>query len=218
MDASQKEFDHVMRFGEKTVWTPEISAESLAPYMPSVPSSAEAAARAAVLKNLSTLAQGTSPDFAGQAEVQLSENTAWELRERGMRFFPDPAVKEEAEAALQEWRAKMRTLDETLKEKGEEPVYSKDYAAHLRELVAADGPILKEAEESVKKAVVDRAVRGVHEKPVFAQDTPGLVRSWGLREGTYTDEERRKFESKVLGLLAKGQKAGARAKPKQKAA
>jgi hypothetical protein len=203
-----------MRFGEKTVWTPELTADTLAPYMPSVPSSASAAARAAVLKNLSILAQGTSADFAGQPEIQHGSHTAWELRERGMRFFPDPQAKEEAEASLQEWRTHIRTLDETLEANGEQPIYSKANHAHLRQLVTADGPILKEAEASVKKAVVDAAVRGAHEKPVFAEDTPGLMKSWGLREGSYTDGDRKKFESKVLTLLAKGQKAAVKPKPK----
>ncbi|RDA88874.1 hypothetical protein CP532_5430 [Ophiocordyceps camponoti-leonardi (nom. inval.)] len=62
-------------------------------------------------------------------------------------------------------------------------------------------PIMQSADENVKKAIVDSAILGNYEKPVFATDPVGIARSWHLRSGTYGAKDVESFERKLLSLL-----------------
>ncbi|KIE01270.1 hypothetical protein MAJ_02611, partial [Metarhizium majus ARSEF 297] len=174
MDPYEEQFDRDMRFGAATAYAPRLTPESLAPFAPATPSSA-AGRRATVLGNLSAL--GTA-DPVGVPQDLQARSYAEDLESEGLRFFADAKAREAAERYLQEKRAEG---------KGE-----------------GEGEIIRDAGESVRSVVLDKAVRGEHEKMVFTEGPVGVARNWHLRAETYTGKDVESFEKKLNSLVGKG--------------
>ncbi|KAK5992820.1 hypothetical protein PT974_06240 [Cladobotryum mycophilum] len=186
MDSAEKAFDDAMRFGTKMRYNPLLTMDSLAAFMPATPTTKEGQT-ATVLQNLSVL--GTA-DQVGVPEGLQARNYAEEVERNGVRFFADLKAKEAAEQYLQDKKKKNES------------------AAEGGEAIAAEGadagPIIRSAEEAIKRVILDNAVAGKHEEPRFALDPVGVARSWHLRAETYTQRDVERFEKKLASLLGKG--------------
>jgi hypothetical protein len=197
MDPQEQQFDDAMRFGTKTVYAPSLTKESLAAFVPAMPSTQEGRL-ASVMENLNIL--GGRADPVGVPQGLQAKNYADEVEANGARFFADVKAREAAEEYLQEKRKLEQELAASSAEEGAK--------------IAAGGkkqqPIIQDAEESIKKTILESAVEGKHEKPAFATDPVGISRSWHLRAGTYTQRDVESFEKKLTSLLgAAGAGAGA---------
>ncbi|KAK1247191.1 hypothetical protein MKX07_002100 [Trichoderma sp. CBMAI-0711] len=185
MDPQEQQFDDAARFGTRTEYKPSLNKEDLAAFVPAAPSSTRESRVAAVLEDLAVL--GARGDAVGVPQNLQAKSYAAEVEGNGgARFFADGKAREAAERYLQEQRRE-KLLAEG---KAEEEI--------PRE------PILQDAEEAVRKAVVENAVQGKHETPKFATDPVGIARAWHLRAGTYTQRDVDKFEKKLVSLLAVG--------------
>lgn len=191
------------------MYAPSLTKETLAAFVPAMPSTQEGRL-ATVLENLNIL--GGRADPVGVPQNLQAKSYADEVEANGARFFADLKAREAAEEYLQEKRKQ-----EQLAAAPEEGKEEKAPAEQKQE------PIIQEAEESIKKTILESAVEGKHEKPQFATDAVGIARSWHLRAGTYTQKDVESFERKLTSLLgaaggaggAKGGKGGkAQAKPK----
>jgi hypothetical protein len=62
---------------------------------------------------------------------------------------------------------------------------------------------LKGPDDLVKTTIIQKAIQGQHETPIFAPLTNpvGLARSWHVREETYTPKDVQSFETKLITLL-----------------
>ncbi|KAK8927431.1 hypothetical protein VCV18_003907 [Metarhizium anisopliae] len=176
MDPYEEQFDRDMRFGAATAYAPRLTMGSLAPFAPATPSSA-AGRRATVLGNLSAL--GTA-DPVGVPQDLQARSYAEDLESEGLRFFADAKAREAAERYLQEKRAEGAGAGE------------------------GEGEIIRDAGESVRSVVLDKAVRGEHEKMVFREGPVGVARNWHLRAETYTGKDVESFENKLNSLVGKG--------------
>ncbi|RCI12463.1 hypothetical protein L249_0260 [Ophiocordyceps polyrhachis-furcata BCC 54312] len=78
---------------------------------------------------------------------------------------------------------------------------TQDEAAAKRDERPRCRPIMQPADVSIRQVIVDRAIVGNYEKPVFAIDAAGIARSWHLRSGTYGSKDVESFERKLLSLL-----------------
>ncbi|KAL7811909.1 hypothetical protein V8C26DRAFT_408302 [Trichoderma gracile] len=195
MDAQEQQFDDAARFGTRTEYKPSLKKEDLAAFVPAAASSTQESRLAAVLEDLAVL--GARGDPVGVPQNLQAKSYAAEVESNnGARFFADAKAREAAERYLQEQRRE-KLLAEGKKEE-EIP----------RE------PILQDAEEAVRKAVVENAVQGKHETPKFATDPVGIARAWHLRAGTYTQRDVEKFEKKLVSLLAVGGKGGVKSQAK----
>ncbi|KAH7155499.1 hypothetical protein B0J13DRAFT_618938 [Dactylonectria estremocensis] len=194
LDADEQAFDDSIRFGVATQFDPCLTLESLADYAPVAPTSS-AGKSAAVLQNLSVL--GTA-DHVGAPQAFQARHYATEIEAGGMRYFADAEARAAAEKHLQ-------------KNKPALPVEGEGEGEGQ-----AAKPFITDAEEAVRKVVLEKAVMGQHETPKFAMDPVGLSRSWHLRAETYTINDVNTFENKLTSLLAKrGGKPAA--KPKAQA-
>lgn len=191
MDPAEQEFDDAMRFGVKAPYKPSFTVESLSAFMPANTSTA-AGRSATVVQNLSVL--GTA-DPIGAPQALQARNYAQDLEDEGIRFFADAKAKDAAETYLQRKRQ-----EEAASKEGE------DAAPPSTER------IINDAEEAIRKVVIDKAIAGQHEKPQFAADPVGVARSWHLRAETYAQKDVESFEKKVKSLVG-----GARAVKKGKA-
>ncbi|KJK79701.1 hypothetical protein H634G_05293, partial [Metarhizium anisopliae BRIP 53293] len=133
--------------------------------------------RATVLGNLSAL--GTA-DPVGVPQDLQARSYAEDLESEGLRFFADAKAREAAERYLQEKRAEGAGAGE------------------------GEGEIIRDAGESVRSVVLDKAVRGEHEKMVFREGPVGVARNWHLRAETYTGKDVESFENKLNSLVGKG--------------
>ncbi|KID60413.1 hypothetical protein MAN_09946, partial [Metarhizium hybridum] len=131
--------------------------------------------RAQPLGSLSAL--GTA-DPVGVPQDLQARSYAEDLESEGLRFFADAKAREAAERYLQEKRAEGA---------GE-----------------GEGEIIRDAGESVRSVVLDKAVRGEHEKMVFKEGPVGVARNWHLRAETYTGKDVESFENKLNSLVGKG--------------
>ncbi|KAK9437587.1 hypothetical protein VB005_08580 [Metarhizium brunneum] len=120
-------------------------------------------------------ALGTA-DPVGVPQDLQARSYAEDLESEGLRFFADAKAREAAERYLQEKRAE-----------GE-----------------CEGEIIRDAGESVRSVVLDKAVRGEHEKMVFREGPVGVARNWHLRAETYTGKDVESFENKLNSLVGKG--------------
>ncbi|PTB68852.1 hypothetical protein BBK36DRAFT_1166735 [Trichoderma citrinoviride] len=195
MDPQEQQFDDAARFGTRTEYKPSLSKEDLAAFVPAAPSSTPEARLAAVMEDLAVL--GARGDPVGVPQNLQAKSYAAEVEGNGgVRFFADGKAREAAERYLQEQRRE-RLLAEG---KAEEEM--------PRE------PIIRDAEEAVRKVVVDHAVQGKHEAPKFATDPVGIARAWHLRAGTYTQRDVERFEKKLVSLLAVGGKGAVKSQAK----
>jgi len=195
MDPAEQEFDNAMRFGTKTQYTPSLTLESLAAFMPANASTAQGRT-ATVVQNLSTL--GTADPVGAPQDLQ-AKSYAQDLEDEGVRFFADAKARDAAEAYLQKKRQ-----DEAAGKDGEEAAASTER-------------IIQDAEEAIRKVILDKAVAGQHEKPQFAADPVGVARSWHLRAETYAQKDIDSFEKKLKSLVGGGAAAGGKAGKKGKA-
>ncbi|KAL7799401.1 hypothetical protein V8C43DRAFT_274949 [Trichoderma afarasin] len=197
MDPQEQQFDDAVRFGTRTEFKPSLTKEALTTFVPATPATPEGRL-ATVMENLSIL--GGRADPVGVPQGLQAKNYADEVQDNGARFFADVKAREAAEQYLQEQR----------REK---------LLAEGKEVPAEQQPIIKDAEEAVKKAILDQAVAGKHETPRFATDPVGISRAWHLRSGTYTQRDVEKFEKKLTTLLGVGAggKGGKNVKAKAKA-
>lgn len=180
-----------MRFGTKTTYAPSLTREGLAAFVPAMPSTREGHL-AAVMENLNIL--GGRADPVGVPQGLQAKSYADEVEANGARFFADVKAREAAEEYLQEKRKLEQELaaSSTAEEgKGEQKQQQKQQPQ----------PIIQDAEESIKKTILESAVEGKHEKPTFATDPVGISRSWHLRAGTYTQRDVESFEKKLTSLL-----------------
>ncbi|KAH0530546.1 hypothetical protein TsFJ059_005154 [Trichoderma semiorbis] len=182
MDPQEQQFDDAVRFGTRTEFKPSLTKEALTTFVPATPATPEGRL-ATVMENLSIL--GGRADPVGVPQGLQAKNYADEVQDNGARFFADVKAREAAEEYLQEQR----------REK---------LLAEGKEVPAEQQPIIKDAEEAVKKAILDQAVAGKHETPRFATDPVGISRAWHLRSGTYTQRDVEKFEKKLTTLLGVG--------------
>ncbi|KOS18936.1 hypothetical protein ESCO_000264 [Escovopsis weberi] len=185
LDAAEQAFDDAMRFGTRAAMAgPRLTLDSLAAFLPALPMAGGRGAT--VLQSLSVL--GTADPVGAPQGVQAGRCAA-EVEARGVRFFADVGAREAAERYLQEKR--MREAQE----QGE----GKDGG-----MVKGEGRrVIGDAEEAVRTAIVERAVKGRFEEPRFAEagDAVGLARAWHLRGGTWTTRDMVKFEQKIVPLL-----------------
>ncbi|UKZ75393.1 hypothetical protein TrVFT333_003077 [Trichoderma virens FT-333] len=137
---------------------------------------------------LSTIIGGRA-DPVGIPQNLQAKTYADEVQSNGARFFADVKAREAAEQYLQDQRREQ-------------------LLAEGKEVPAEQQPIIQDAGEAVKKAILDHAVAGKHETPRFATDPVGISRAWHLRAGTYTQRDVEKFEKKLTTLLGVG--AGAK--------
>ncbi|KAH6990820.1 hypothetical protein BKA56DRAFT_573185 [Ilyonectria sp. MPI-CAGE-AT-0026] len=194
LDPDEQAFDDSIRFGVASQYTPSLTLESLADFAPVAPSSS-AGKSAAVLQNLSVL--GTA-DHVGAPQAFQARHYAAEIEAGGMRFFADTQARAVAEEYLQQKNKPAETTEAAEGEgEGEAPA-------------ATPMPIITDAEEAIRKVILEKAVMGQHETPKFAMDPTGLSRSWHLRAETYTTNDVNAFENKLTSLLAKrgGKPAG----------
>lgn len=194
LDDTWKEFDKEIRFGTRTTFSPSFSLESLSAFMPANVSTA-AGRTATVLQNLSILG---AADPVGAPQLVQARNQAEDLERTGVRFYADPKAKEETEAYLQQKRGASEKQDEAATDSG-----------------PGDGGrerIITDAEESVRRVIIDKALSGQHEKPSFATDALGVTRSWLLRADSYTPQAREMFEKKVKSLVEGKAKASGKAR------
>jgi hypothetical protein len=198
MDPQEQQFDDAARFGTRTEYKPSLNKEDLAAFVPAAPSSTRESRVAAVLEDLAVL--GARGDAVGVPQNLQAKSYAADVEDNGgARFFADGKARAAAEQYLQEQRRE-KLLAEG---KAEEEI--------PRE------PILQDAEEAVRKAVVESAVQGKHETPKFATDPVGIARAWHLRAGTYTQRDVEKFEKKLVSLLAVGGGGGGKGGVKSQA-
>lgn len=178
MDELQTAFDKEMNFGTTTTYNPSpVTIESLLPFLPVMPSSAQSG-ESTVLHNLHVLG---GQDKLGAPETLQARHLGRDVQNNGIRFFANPADREAADAYLSpvKWETE---------------------------------PKISSAEESIRKVIVDKAIKGEHEAPKFAGDAVSVARSWHLRAETYTTQDVNKFEKKLAALLAS--KPAARSAPK----
>lgn len=192
MDPQEQQFDDAMRFGTKTAYSPALTKDALAAFVPAMPSTPESRL-ATVLENLNIL--GGKADPVGVPQNLQAKNYADEVEARGARFFADVKARDAAEAYLREKRTQQLLAEgKTVSEE------------ELKK------PIVQGAEEAVRTAILEQAVGGKHETPRFATDPVGIARAWHLRAGTYTQRDVEGFEKKLTALLggghAKGGKSG----------
>ena len=165
-----------------------MTLESLAPHMPAVASSYNNQV-ASVHQNLSAL--GTA-DQVGHPAGLPPTMYARDLKVSGLRYFADVESKERTEAHLQQRRA--GAAEFKLGEGVPEEVNT--------------ARIIGDAEEAVKKVVLDQVVAGRHEAPKFTTDPLATARNWHLRSETWGPKETKAFESKLASLLSRGAPAG----------
>ncbi|UNI23481.1 hypothetical protein JDV02_009299 [Purpureocillium takamizusanense] len=189
MDPAEEAFDNDMRFGTRTQYTPSLTLEDLAPFMPADASTSQGRA-ATVLQNLSAL--GTADPVGVPQDLQGS-CYAEDLENAGVRFFADAKARDAAEAYLQKKRR-----DEAAKKAREEGVTMEESTER----------IIQDADEAIRRVIFDKAVAGQYEKPEFAADPVGVSRSWHLRAETYTQKDIENFEKKLKSLMGAGAAAG----------
>lgn len=200
MDPQELQFDDAMRFGTKTTYTPSLAREALTAFVPAMPSTREGRL-ATVMENLNIL--GGRADPVGVPQGLQAKSYADEMEANGARFFADLKAREAAEEHLQEKRKQEQELAASAEEGKEKQKQQQPQ------------PIIQDADESIKKTILESAVEGKHEKPTFATDPVGISRSWHLRAGTYTQRDVESFEKKLaslLGAVGAGAGAGAGAK------
>jgi hypothetical protein len=194
--ADELAFDRALSFGERLPYTPSLDVESLKDFMPAVPSGSTGRT-ATVMENLSILGTadhvGTSPGFHGQRYER-------ELQRMGVRFFADTndvTMTEEYIRSKVAGRraAKARAAVADAEAAGEQP-------PTLEAEPLKTEPFIRGAEDSVKQVILQRAVEGRHEKPVFAEDPAGVARARHLRSGTYRQKDVEIFEDTLNSLLA----------------
>lgn len=188
----------------QTKYQPELTAESLAGYMPPV-ASGSGPKTTTILQSLSQL--GTGDRVAAPQGLQAS-NYAAAIQKGGIGFFADAETKTLTEAHLQQKR-----YDEAVAKAKADAPEGEEPAAVERN----NEPIIKDVEESIKRVVLDQAVAGQHESPKAAIDALSISRNWHLRSETWGQKETDAFEAKLTSLLAKGQaqpKKAAKAKAK----
>lgn len=198
MEPSELAFQDALRFGEKSTFQPSVTRESLAEHMPPI-ASGSASPAAIVHQSLSAI--GTA-DHVGHPAGLPPSMYALDLKEQGIRYFADVESKERTEDYMQQQRA-----DEA-KAKSAEDGSSVE--------VKTDR-IISDAEDAIKKVVLDEAVIGKHEAPKFASGPLAVSRNWHLRSGTWGPKQTKAFESKLTSLLNKagaGKQAGKGAQPK----
>lgn len=207
MDPQEQQFDDAMRFGTKTTYAPSLTKETLAAFVPAMPSTQEGRL-ATVMENLNIL--GGRADPVGVPQHLQAKSYADEVEANGARFFADLKAREAAEEYLQE----KRKQEQQTPAAGEEGKEEKAAPAEQKQ----QQPIIQDVEEAVKKTILESVVEGKHEKPKFATDPVGISRSWHLRAGTYTQKDVESFEKKLTSLLgAAGGAGGAAGGKKAKA-
>jgi uncharacterized protein with von Willebrand factor type A (vWA) domain len=190
MDSVLEEFNRVVRFGTPTTFNSSLTLESLNEFMPAFPMG-QAAQQATVMKNLQALATG---DHVGTPQELQPRNLGNEVQESGLRFFANVAEKEAAEQYLQEQRRK-EAIEKAEAEGAEPPVFE-----------GTPEPIIRDAEEAIRKVVLSQSVQGQHEKMKTATDPIGMARLWHLRSETYSTKDINSFEKKLSSLLKGGAK------------
>lgn len=191
-----------MRFGTKTTYAPSLTREGLAAFVPAMPSTREGRL-ATVMENLNII--GGRADPVGVPQGLQAKSYADEVEANGARFFADVKAREAAEEYLQEKRKQEQELPAAASSAEEGKEGEKQQQQQQQQ------PIIQDAEESIKKTILESAVEGKHEKPTFATDPVGISRSWHLRAGTYTQKDVESFEKKLTSLLgAAGAGAGAK--------
>ncbi|PFH59132.1 hypothetical protein XA68_12772 [Ophiocordyceps unilateralis] len=212
MTVEERALDRELRFGTTTVYEPYLTMEDLTPYVPPDPST-EAGQKATVLQELCLLAGGNSAVVGDNLGPHVD---AQALRDGGMRYFADLEDKEAAEEYLQMKQSLRERFEKRKKETAEEgggatstsrgsgttiATLEEQFAEVMEDEAERPRPIIQPADESVRKAVMDRAILGDYEKPTFATDPIGIARSWHLRSGTYLPSDVESFERKLQSLL-----------------
>lgn len=197
IEPAEKEFDDYIRFGTRTNYTPSLNFESLAEYMPPVASNSAKKA-STILQNLSYL--GTGERVATPQGLQAS-NYAASATQGGMDFFADVESRRAAEEYLQ----KKRYDEAVAKAKADAPEGTEPAPVEMN-----TEPIIKDVEDSIKKAILEQAVAGKYEAPKPPTDPVTISRNWHLRAETWTEKETQAFEAKLTSLLAKGNKGPAK--------
>lgn len=190
VEQSEKEFDDAIRFGTRTIYKPELTAESLLEYMPAV-ASKTAAKSATVLQNLNYL--GTGDHIATPLGLQAG-GYGDDIEANGMRYFAVPEDKNLAEAYLQE----KRYTDAIAKAAADAPEGEEPTPVERN-----NEPIIAGVEESIKKVILEKAIAGQHEALKKDTDPVTLARNWHLRNETWTGKEADAFEKKLTELLSK---------------
>lgn len=193
VDPAEKEFDDYVRFGVTADYKPELTAESLAEYMPPV-ATGSGPKTSTILQNLSHL--GTGERVAMPQGLQAS-NYAAAIQEGGVSFFADARTKAATEAYMQQKRH-----DEAVAKAKE----AAPEGAEPEPVEFNSEPIIKGVEESIKKVILDQAVAGQYEHPKPAVDPVSISRNWHLRSETWGHKQTEAFQAKLTSLLAKAGK------------
>lgn len=208
MDPALEEFEKLIRFGERTEYSPSLTMESLADFMPSFPSTSGGMA-AAVKENLSVLG---SAEPVGATLGLNDRSHASRMRHQGLRYFAELKTKESVEEYMQqrqvEYDAVKATRAAAKAAEGSEGSEAAPAETLAVETPAVERPrIIGGPEESIRKVIVDRALAGVHETPQFAADPVGVARSWHLRDGSYTQKDVDSFEKMLQSMMSSGGKS-----------
>ena len=213
-----------MASGEPMPFKPSLDIESLRSFMPAVPSGANGNS-AIVMENLGVL--GTSDPVGAPQNMQASIYAA-DLDRAGVRFFADVTdipftqqyieqqkVRQEAAAEKKALKAASKAASKAVEaaaaegeEKEEREAADKSAVPEVpAEGQSAAVPMIGGAEDSVRQVILQRAIEGRHEKPIYAEDVAGIARARHLRTGTYTQRDVNIFEAKLNSLLAGGKSA-----------
>ena len=192
IEPSQQAFMDAMRFGVPTTYTPSLTRESLALHMPPVASSSNPRAPA-IHQSLSTLGTADRVGVPGELPPTMY---ALDLKEGGVRYFADVESKERTEAYLQQKRREEAQAKAT----GDAPVE------------VNNDRIISDAEDAIKKVVLDEAVAGQHQAPTFATDPVAVSRNWHLRAETWGSKETKAFEDKLTSMLERNKARQKKAK------
>lgn len=191
MDEVEAAYDKELRFGSTREYQPKLDADSLLEHGPAAPTSA-ASRRATVLGSLNAMGGGTG-DAVGSSTGYLPSAVEGRVQDDGLAFFANRESKALVEEHLQ---AKKREQQQS--EGGDE--------------AAAEGvatqPVFTPASDAVKQAIVDVAIEGKHETPVFATDVYGVVRSQQLHTRGYSAAAMAKFQAKLQSLVRTPKAAG----------
>ena len=219
-DLAEQAFQRSMRMGERTVFDPSLTLESLQPYAPAFPTTTTGH-KNTVMQNLEQL--GTQDPVNHPQELQ-PRSYATSLKKGGLQFFADLREREYTEKYLQERRKHSAELAEAkawMEQDDMEPqpkeiplednTATAAAAAAEQQQVKQDSVTSEEGsgerligslEDAVKQVILDKAIAGRHEKPRSSVDPIARARAQHLHASTFTMRNVNAFETKLEYLLA----------------
>ncbi|PHH59487.1 hypothetical protein CDD81_3154 [Ophiocordyceps australis] len=203
MDKVELEFDQAVTYGVATRYNPSLTLESLSSLIPAAPSPTPGCLESTVLRNLSFLGMS---EGAGTPLGHAGHNTAKHLVENGVHFFASLAEKEWAEEHLQETR-RPKPADDHLDQDAQGSDGQAKHKASKRRYIR--GP-----DEAVRNAIINSAVEGKYEKPLYATDPVGTARALHLRSETYSNKDIEQFEEKLVSLIHRAKTGNKTARPR----